>query len=228
MYIIKMQKIFKSYGREKNKVVALNNINLTIKKGEFVAIIGASGSGKSTLMNILGAMDKPDSGNVIINNFNLGCLKEEELTKFRRESIGFVFQFYNLLPALTVKENILLPALIAGNKNNSYETLVLNLKLKEKEQLLPDDLSGGQAQRVAIARALINKPLLLLADEPTGHLDSVNAKKIMSIFESYNKLGQTIIFVTHDMSLARRARRLIIMKDGKIIKDKINEKHYSK
>lgn len=226
MEIIKVKNLQKTYGKDENKTTALTDINLTIKKGEFVAIIGPSGSGKSTLMHILGLMDKPDSGDVIINGTNINDIKDEEI--FRRDNIGFVFQFYNLLPVLTLKENIILPALLASKKPKNYEKLANTLKIKEKENSMPNDVSGGQQQRAAIARALINKPAILLADEPTGNLDSENAKKTMKILNYYNKLGQTIILVTHDLSLARKAKRIITIKDGKIAKDEINEKYYNR
>lgn len=224
MEIIKIKNLQKTYGKENNKITALDNINLTVKKGEFIAIIGPSGSGKSTLMHMLGLMDDFDSGGIYINKIDISTLTEEEKTKFRRDNIGFVFQFYNLLPVLTLKENIILPALLTGKKPKNYERLANTLKIKEKENSMPNDVSGGQQQRTAIARALINKPAILLADEPTGNLDSENAKKTMKILKYYNKLGQTIILVTHDLELAKNAKRIITIKDGKIAKDEINEK----
>lgn len=224
MEIVKVKKISKNYGKGENKVKALNNINLSIKKGEFIGIIGPSGSGKSTFLNILGGIDRPDEGEVIINNTDIVKLNTDKLAQFRRDNIGFIFQFYNLLPAMTVKENIILPASLAGKKPNNYEKLVNSLKIKDKENYLPNDLSGGQRQRVAIARALINKPKILLADEPTGNLDSKTAKKIMSLLKYYNSLGQTIIFVTHDLTLARQTKRIITIKDGQVVKDVKNEK----
>ena len=222
--MIKIKKLFKTYKQGTDKIVAVNNTYLDIKKGEFVAIVGSSGSGKSTLLHLMAGPDKPDSGEIIINKTNITNLNSEEMTVFRRENIGFIFQFYNLLPVLTVKENILLPALLAGRKTDNYEKIINDLNIKDKENYLPNDLSGGQQQRTAIGRALINNPKIILADEPTGNLDSVNARKIMKLFKHYNSLGQTIVIVTHDLKLARMATRIITVKDGKIIKDVKNVK----
>ena len=224
MELIKVKKLNKSYKQGTSKILAVNNAYLSVKKGDFVAIVGPSGSGKSTLLHLLAGLDKPDSGEIIINNTNITSLNSEKMIIFRRENIGFIFQFYNLLPALTVKENILLPALLAGKSTKAYEKNINDLGIKDKENFLPNDLSGGQQQRCAIGRALINSPKIILADEPTGNLDSVNAKKIMNIFKHYNDLGQTIIFVTHDLHLARMAKRIITVKDGKIVKDIKNDK----
>ena len=198
-----------------------------MKKGEFIAIVGKSGSGKSTLLHLLGGLDLPSQGTVIINNQDIYTMSDKDLTVFRRKYIGFIYQFYNLIPALTVKENIVLPALFDGRKvsEEKIDELVKNLGLLNKKDVFPNDLSGGQQQRVAIGRALINKPKIILADEPTGNLDTKNSKHIMKLLEFYNKkYKQTIIMVTHDMSLARRADRIITMLDGKIIKDESNDR----
>ncbi len=224
MEIIKVKNLYKTYKQGSDKIIAVNNTNLKIKQGEFIAIVGPSGSGKSTLLHILAGLDMPDSGEVYINKTNIVNLKGDDLTLFRRKHIGFIFQFYNLLPFLTVKENILLPAFFSNKNYSSYNKLINSLNLKDKENYLPNDLSGGEQQRCAIGRALITNPLVLFADEPTGNLDSHNAKKIINLFKYYNKLGQTIIFVTHDNYLAKKAKRIITVKDGKIVKDIKNVK----
>lgn len=227
MEILNVKKICKSYGKGENEFLALNNISFKVKKGEFIAIVGKSGSGKSTLLHLLGGLDLPSQGTVIINNQDIYTMSDKDLTVFRRKYIGFIYQFYNLIPALTVKENIVLPALFDGRKvsEEKIDELVKNLGLLNKKDVFPNDLSGGQQQRVAIGRALINKPKIILADEPTGNLDTKNSKHIMKLLEFYNKkYKQTIIMVTHDMSLARRADRIITMLDGKIIKDESNDR----
>ena len=230
MEVLNVSDLCKIYGKGENEFLALNNISIKVKKGEFIAIVGKSGSGKSTLLHLLGGLDKPDRGNVIINNQNIYKLSDKELTVFRRKYIGFVYQFYNLIPALTVKENILLPALFDGRKisDKKLEELVKKLGLINKMDAYPNDLSGGQQQRVAIGRALINHPKIILADEPTGNLDTRSTKHIVKLLEYYNKkYRQTIIMVTHDLSLAKRASRIITMRDGKIIKDEMNDKSFS-
>ena len=230
MEILNVSDLRKIYGKGENEFLALNNISIKVKKGEFIAIVGKSGSGKSTLLHLLGGLDKPDRGNVIINNQNIYKLSDKELTVFRRKYIGFVYQFYNLIPALTVKENILLPALFDGRKisDKKLEELVKKLGLINKMEAYPNDLSGGQQQRVAIGRALINHPKIILADEPTGNLDTRSTKHIVKLLEYYNKkYRQTIIMVTHDLSLSKRASRIITMRDGKIIKDEMNDKSFS-
>ncbi len=227
MEILNVKKLCKSYGKGENVFLALNNISFKVKKGEFIAIVGKSGSGKSTLLHLLGGLDLPSQGTVIINNQDIYTMSDKDLTVFRRKYIGFIYQFYNLIPALTVKENIVLPALFDGRKvsEEKIDELVKNLGLLNKKDVFPNDLSGGQQQRVAIGRALINKPKIILADEPTGNLDTKNSKHIMKLLEFYNKkYKQTIIMVTHDMSLARRADRIITMLDGKIIKDESNDR----
>jgi len=220
--ILKANNLSKKYGRKENEFLALKNINLTINKGEFICITGKSGSGKSTLLNLLSGLDTPTNGEIIINNQNINKLNSEELTIFRRKNIGIVFQFYNLIPNLTVKENILLPLLLDKKAINErrFNEIVKTLGIKNKLDSMPNDLSGGLQQRVSIGRALINKPKILFADEPTGNLDSKNSLKVMKLLEYYNKkFNQTIIMVTHDESLAKRCKRNIRMKDGKIIND---------
>ncbi len=227
MEILNVKKLCKTYGKDKNEFLALNDVSIRVKKGEFIAIVGKSGSGKSTLLHLLGGLDKPSSGSVIINNQDIYNMSDKDLTVFRRKYIGIVYQFYNLIPALNVKENILLPALFDGRNisDKRLNDLVKSLGLVNKLEFYPNDLSGGEQQRTAIGRALINHPKLLLADEPTGNLDSRNSKYVMKLLEFYNKkYRQTIIMVTHDMGLAKRASRIITMHDGKIIKDEINDK----
>ena len=225
MEILNVQNLSKKYGKGENATLALNNISFKVNKGEFVAITGKSGSGKSTLLNILGGLDIPTSGDIIINNQNIYKMSDKDLTVFRRKYIGFVFQFYNLVPALTVKENILLPSLFDGRviSDEKFNKIIKSLALTGKENFFPNDLSGGQQQRCAIGRAIINNPKILLADEPTGNLDSRSSKNVMKLLEFYNKkYKQTIIMVTHDMSLAQKAKRIITISDGKIIKDEKN------
>lgn len=227
MEILNVKNVCKKYGKGESEFYALKDISFNVKKGEFIAIVGKSGSGKSTLLHILGGLDTPSFGTVLINNQNIYKLNDKDLTVFRRKHIGIVYQFYNLIPVLTVKENILLPALFDGRKisDKKIYDLIKNLGLKDKINYLPNDLSGGQQQRTSIGRALINHPKILLADEPTGNLDSKNTKHVMKLLQYYNKrYKQTIIMVTHDMSLAKKASRVITMSDGKIIKDEYNVK----
>ena len=219
MEMLEIINLSKYYG----KVSVLKNISLKVKEGEFIAITGPSGSGKSTLLNIISGLDKPTDGKVFINGEDIHKFKDNKLTKFRRKNIGFVYQFYNLIPVLTVKENIILPALLE-NKNydeKHFYSLIETLNLKEKLNSLPNEISGGQQQRASIARALINKPKILFADEPTGNLDSKNKKNVMKILKNYNeKYNQTILIVTHDMSLAKMTNRIIVIEDGKIKEEK--------
>ncbi len=222
MEILKASNLSKKYGKGDNGFYALKDIDLSIKKGEFVCITGKSGCGKSTLLHLLSGLDMPTSGDVIINNQNIFKLSEKDLTIFRRKNIGVVFQFYNLIPNLNVKENILLPLLLDKRKigEKRLAELIKTLGLNNKINCMPNDLSGGLQQRTAIGRALINRPKILFADEPTGNLDSNNSMKVMKLLEYYNKkYRQTIVMVTHDESLARKCRRNIVMKDGKIIDD---------
>lgn len=227
MEILNVKKLSKKYGKGENEFLALNNVSFKVQKGEFIVIVGKSGSGKSTLLHLLGGLDKPSSGSVFINNQDIYKMSDKNLTVFRRKYIGIIYQFYNLIPVLSVKENILLPALFDGRNisDKKINDMLKSLGLLNKADAYPNDLSGGQQQRVAIGRALINHPKILLADEPTGNLDSRNSKHVMKLLEFYNKkYRQTIIMVTHDMSLAKRASRIITMSDGKIIKDEKNDK----
>lgn len=223
MEILKVENLNKTYGDGANKVEALKNINLSINKGEFVAIVGASGSGKSTLLHLLGGLDKPTLGKVIIDGENIYDYKEEKLAIFRRRKIGFVFQFYNLIPVLDVEENISLPILLDNNKvDKKYlDEVIKLLGLEDRKTHLPSELSGGQQQRVSIGRALINKPSIILADEPTGNLDSKNSKEVIELLKlSVKKYNQTLILITHDINLAAMADRDITIQDGEIVSDK--------
>ena len=224
MELLRVENLSKSYGKGEAKVDALKNINLSIKKGEFIAIVGPSGSGKSTLLHLLGGVDKPTSGNVFINDINIYDLKEEDLAIFRRRNVGLIYQFYNLIPVLTVKENILLPAELDNRKiDKEYlEDLLKTLDLKERENHLPSELSGGQQQRTSIGRALINRPSIVLADEPTGNLDSKNSKEIVELLKvSVKKYNQTLIMITHDTNIALQADRVITIEDGIIKSDEV-------
>ena len=220
MVVIKTENLSKVYGKDGNKVIALDNVNIEIEKGEFVAIVGASGSGKSTLLHQVGGVDRPTSGKIIIDNEDIYKLKEEKLAIFRRRKIGFVFQSFNLIPVLSVEENIKMPALLDHQKVDKeyFKDLVKTLGISDRLNHLPSELSGGQQQRVAIARALINKPAIILADEPTGNLDSETSKEIMEMLKlSVRKYNQTAIVITHDLSIAENADRVIKIKDGKVI-----------
>ena len=224
MELLRVENLSKSYGKGEAKVDALKNINLSIKKGEFIAIVGPSGSGKSTLLHLLGGVDKPTSGNVFINDINIYDLKEKDLAIFRRRNVGLIYQFYNLIPVLTVKENILLPAELDNRKiDKEYlEDLLKTLDLKERENHLPSELSVGQQQRTSIGRALINRPSIVLADEPTGNLDSKNSKEIVELLKvSVKKYNQTLIMITHDTNIALQADRVITIEDGIIKSDEV-------
>lgn len=220
--ILKCENLTKIYGNEGNKTIALDNVSFTVKKGQFVSIIGASGSGKSTLLHLLGGVDKPTSGSVLINNIDIHQLTEDELAEFRRKEIGIIYQFYNLLPIMNVKENIILPCQLDKRKIDEKELndLIHVLGLEDRITHLPNQLSGGQQQRVAIGRALINHPALILADEPTGNLDSKSSEEIIELLKVSNKkYNQTILLVTHDEKIAKEADRMITIKDGKIFQD---------
>ncbi|GKX67211.1 ABC transporter ATP-binding protein [Inconstantimicrobium mannanitabidum] len=220
MVVIKTERLSKIYGKKDNKVVALDNVSLEVNKGEFVAVVGASGSGKSTLLHQIGGVDRPTYGSVIIDNQDIYKLKEESLAIFRRRKIGFVFQSFNLIPVLSVEENIKMPALLDHQKvdDEYFKDLVKTLGLEDRLNHLPSELSGGQQQRVALARALINKPAIILADEPTGNLDSETSKEIMEMLKlSIRKYNQTAIVITHDLSIAENADRIIKIKDGKVV-----------
>lgn len=222
MEILRVEHLSKTYGKGDTLVKALDDISFTVEQGQFVAIVGASGSGKSTLLHILGGVDRPTSGQVFIDNEAVYELNETNLAIFRRRQVGLIYQFYNLIPILNVKENITLPILLDNKKvdENYLQELIETLDLKTRVTHLPNELSGGQQQRVSIGRALMNHPLLLLADEPTGNLDSKASKEIVELLKLSNqKYKQTIIMITHDHSLALNANRIITIDDGKIISD---------
>ncbi len=224
MDILKVEHLTKSYGEGENKIIALNNVSFTVAKGEFVAVVGASGSGKSTLIHLIGGVDVPDSGKVIVGDRDIYSLNEEELAVFRRRQIGLIYQFYNLIPVLTVEENMALPVLMDKrevNKERISELLKL-LDLENRKDKLPNQLSGGQQQRVSVGRALMNAPLLVLADEPTGNLDSKNSAEIIRLLKYSNRMyDQTLIMITHDENIALQADRILSLEDGKIVKDEV-------
>ncbi len=222
MEILKVQNLSKYYGSGDTLVKALDNVSFTVERGEFVAVVGASGSGKSTLLHILGGVDRPTSGKVYVEGEDIYKLNEESLAVFRRRQVGLIYQFYNLIPILNVKENITLPILLDNKKvdEDYLNELIETLDLDERINHLPNELSGGQQQRVSIARALMNHPSLLLADEPTGNLDSKSGQEIVELLKISNqKYNQTIIMITHDHNLALNASRIITIDDGKIISD---------
>ncbi|KPI53662.1 peptide ABC transporter ATP-binding protein [Clostridioides difficile] len=224
MEILRVENLTKSYGKNETKVDAIKNVNLSIEKGEFIAITGPSGSGKSTLLHLLGGVDRPTSGKVYINDVDIYNLKIKDLAIFRRRNIGLIYQFYNLIPVLTVKENILLPAEL-DNRDIDKEylsDLMKTLGLNDREKHLPNQLSGGQQQRTSIGRALINRPSIVLADEPTGNLDSKNSKEILGLLKlSVKKYNQTLIMITHDKDIALQADRIIGIEDGIIKSDEV-------
>ncbi|OUP65432.1 peptide ABC transporter ATP-binding protein [Pseudoflavonifractor sp. An176] len=222
MEILKCENVRKVYGSGNNQVVALDHIDLSVQKGEFVAIVGASGSGKSTLLHILGSVDKPTDGKVLIEGTDISTMNRTQAAIFRRRKVGLVYQFYNLIPTLTVQKNILMPLLLdKRNPNKEYfEKIVHSLGIEDKLEALPSQLSGGQQQRVAIARSLIYRPALLLADEPTGNLDRKNGEEIIDLLKLSNRnLEQTILLITHDEKIALEADRIITIEDGKIVGD---------
>ena len=221
MEILKVQNLTKKYGKKDTEVVALDNVSFSVEKGEFIAIVGASGSGKSTLLHLMGGVDKPTSGKVFINDKDIYQLSKDDLAIFRRREIGIIYQCYNLIPILNVKENILLPCNLDGKKveEKHLQEIIELLGLSNREEHLPNQLSGGQQQRVAIGRAIINNPSIILADEPTGNLDSKSSKEIIELLKKSNKkYNQTILLITHDMSIAEQADRIIKIQDGKIVK----------
>ncbi|WP_297955447.1 ABC transporter ATP-binding protein [uncultured Ruminococcus sp.] len=227
MEILKVENLCKTYGRGENEVKALDNVSFSVEKGEFIAIIGPSGSGKSTLLHILGGVDKPTSGKVFMDGNDVYAQNDEQLAIFRRRQVGLIYQFYNLIPVLNVTENITLPVLMDGQQvnNERLNELLDILKLKGRENHLPNQLSGGQQQRVSIGRALMNAPAVVLADEPTGNLDSKNSKEIVDLLKISNKkYNQTLVIITHDENIALQADRIIAIEDGKIIRDEVIRK----
>ncbi len=222
MEILRCEGIKKIYGTGNNRVAALQKVDLSVEKGEFVAIVGASGSGKSTLLHILGSVDKPTEGKVIIEGTDISALNQTGAAIFRRRKVGLVYQFYNLIPTLTIRKNILMPLLLDKKKPNQeyFEQVVSSLGIADKLESLPNQLSGGQQQRAAIARSLIYRPALLLADEPTGNLDQKNSREIIDLLKLSNRnLKQTILLITHDEKIALEADRIVTIEDGQIISD---------
>ena len=224
MAVLEVKELTKKYGEGESEVIALDHVTFSVERGEFVAIIGASGSGKSTLMNMIGGIDYPTSGSIIIDGNEIQVMSEDELAIFRRRNLGIVYQFYNLIPTLTAEENIALPWKLDGRKENKerLSEIVNMLGLEKRAKHLPGQMSGGQQQRVSIGRALINEPAFILADEPTGNLDSKTSREILDILKFTNqKYKQTILLVTHDEKIALQANRIITIGDGKIIKDEV-------
>ena len=222
MEILRCEGVRKVYGSADNQVVALDHIDLSVQKGEFVAIVGASGSGKSTLLHLLGSVDKPTQGKILIEGTDISTMNRTQAAIFRRRKVGLVYQFYNLIPTLTIRKNILMPLLLDKRKPNReyFDQIVHSLGMEDKLEALPSQLSGGQQQRAAIARSLIYRPALLLADEPTGNLDRKNGEEIIDLLKLSNRnLAQTILLITHDEKIALEADRIITIEDGKIISD---------
>ena len=227
MELLRAEHLTKTYGKDENVVAALNDVSLTINKGEFVAIIGASGSGKSTLLHMLGGVDRPTSGTVLVDGKDIFKQNDEQLSIFRRREVGLVYQFFNLIPVLTVVENITMPVLLDHRKVNQerLDELLELLRLKDRKDFFPNQLSGGQQQRVAIGRALINAPTILLADEPTGNLDSKNSQEVVELLKYSNvKYNQTTVLITHDENVALQAKRIITIQDGRIKHDEVIRK----
>lgn len=223
MEILKTQNLTKIYGTGENRVVAVDHINLTVRKGEFVAIVGSSGSGKSTLLHMLGGVDRPTEGRVLIEDQDIYKMKDDKLAIFRRRQVGLIYQFYNLIPVLNVEENMTLPCELDGQKPDSelVRELAETLGIKNRMKHLPNELSGGQQQRVAIGRALMNRPAILLADEPTGNLDSRSSDEIVELLKLSNrKYDQTIIMITHNLEIAKQADRVLTMEDGHLTSDR--------
>lgn len=224
MAILEVKNLTKTYGKGNTTVTALNGVSFSVDKGEFVAIIGASGSGKSTLMHLIGGVDRPTSGSVIVEGNEIFKQNESELAVFRRRKIGLIYQFYNLIPTLTAEENILLPRLLDNRKPDycRLKTILETIGLADRAKHLPNELSGGQQQRVSVGRALINNPALILADEPTGNLDSKSSREIIELLQLSNKrYNQTLLVITHDEKIARQADRVITISDGQIIRDEV-------
>ena len=222
MEILKIENITKKYANGDKELYALDDVSFTVNQGEFIAIVGPSGSGKSTLLHMIGGIDKPTKGKVYINGTDISSLKPDKMTIFRRRNIGIVYQFYNLIPTLNAEDNIILPVLLDGKKvdKEKLNEIIKLLKIEDRRKAMPSQLSGGEQQRVSIGRALMNNPSIILADEPTGNLDSMASKEIVEIFKYYNKAyKQTLIIVTHDEKIALQADRIIKLEDGKIIGD---------
>jgi putative ABC transport system ATP-binding protein len=227
MEILRVENLSKVYGTGEAAVRALDGVSFSVEKGEFVAIVGSSGSGKSTLLHILGGVDRPTSGKVFVDNTDIYSLDETNLAIFRRRQVGLIYQFYNLIPVLDVEENITLPLLLDGRKPDKTQmgSIFSLLGLEDRKKHLPNQLSGGQQQRVSIGRALVNSPALVLADEPTGNLDSKNSADIISLLRHSNqKYNQTLILITHDMNIALQAGRIISLEDGRITRDEVTRK----
>lgn len=227
MEILKVENLTKVYGKGENEVRALNGVSFSVEKGDFVAIIGPSGSGKSTLLHTLGGVDRPTGGKVLVNGQDVYSRSDEQIAVFRRREVGLIYQFYNLIPVLNVEENMSLPVLLDGRNVNRdrLRELIRELDLVGREKHLPNQLSGGQQQRVSIGRALMNSPSIVLADEPTGNLDSKNSHEIVELLERMNReYNQTLIMITHDESIALQARRIIAIEDGKIVRDEVISK----
>ena len=226
MEILRCEGVSKVYGRGDTRITALDHVDLSVQKGEFVAIVGASGSGKSTLLHILGSVDKPTEGKVFVEGTDLSAMNRTQAAIFRRRKVGLVYQFYNLIPTLTVRKNILMPLLLDKRKANPdyFDQIVHSLGIDDKLDFLPHQLSGGQQQRAAIARSLIYRPALLLADEPTGHLDRKNGKEIIDLLKLSNRnLNQTILLITHDERIALEADRVVTIEDGRIVGDQLRD-----
>ncbi len=224
MEVLRVEHLSKIYGAGENQIHALNDISFSVENGQFLAIIGPSGSGKSTLLHILGGVDRPNSGKVYLNGQDVFAQSENQLAIFRRRQVGLIYQFYNLIPVLNVTENITLPVLLDGREINQehLNDLLDTLNLRGREKHLPSQLSGGQQQRVSIGRALMNAPAVVLADEPTGNLDSKNSQEIIELLKSSNrKYGQTLIVITHDENIALQADRIIAIEDGRIVRDEV-------
>lgn len=227
MEILKVENLTKVYGKGENEARALNGVSFSVEKGDFVAIIGPSGSGKSTLLHTLGGVDRPTGGKVLVNGQDVYSRSDEQIAVFRRREVGLIYQFYNLIPVLNVEENMSLPVLLDGRNVNRdrLRELIRELDLVGREKHLPNQLSGGQQQRVSIGRALMNSPSIVLADEPTGNLDSKNSHEIVDLLKRMNReYNQTLIMITHDESIALQARRIIAIEDGKIVRDEVISK----
>lgn len=224
--VIRLKEIVKNYKVGTQIVRALRSVSLVIHEGEYVAIMGASGSGKSTMMNVIGCLDTPTSGNYVLNGKDVSDLSDDELAEIRNAEIGFIFQTFNLMPRNTALENVMLPLVYAGVRKQERveraEKILVNVGLEERMEHKPNELSGGQRQRVAVARALVNRPAILLADEPTGNLDSTTSEEIMQLFSEIHKQGNTLVVVTHEEDIARHAHRIIRLKDGQVESDVVN------